>query len=49
MENVNEFIKNLFQNNIIKSTLVILVSFFIYQFIHTLINKTNKNGTINNT
>ena len=47
MENVNEFIKNLFQNNIIKSTLVILVSFFIYQFIHTLINKTNKKDKMN--
>ena len=42
MENINEFFKNTFDNNIVKTIIVIIVSFLIYQFIHIIINKTSK-------
>ena len=47
MENFNEVIKNIFENNIVRSLLVVFISFIIYQFIHSIIKKTNKTDKVN--
>lgn len=42
MEDVNKILKTILENNIVKSILVILVSYFIYKFVQLLIKKTTK-------
>jgi len=46
--NVNEFFKTIWDNNIIKSIIVIIVGFFIYKFIQILINKVTKHDKVKN-
>ena len=48
MDNMNEVFKNIFENNIVKSLIVIVVSFFIYKFVHLLVKKATGNDKVKN-
>ena len=48
MENFNDALKNIFENNIVKSVIVIVVSFFIYKFVHLLVKKATGNDKVKN-
>lgn len=48
MDNLNQTIKNIFDNNIVKSIIIIIVSYFIYKLVQLIIKKATGNDKVKN-
>ena len=47
MENINKVIDQIFQNKLVSSIIVIVISFIIYRVVHKLITKSSKDSKLN--